>query len=92
MNFSKQAFRAWLESKTDRTRVGRPEHTEHCPLCQFLKEQGADHVRLHMTFRLVDGKQTSNPEWAFKFQRAACDYVKENVERNITAKTALSFL
>lgn len=94
MTFSKRAFIEWLESKTDLTRVGRPENTLHCPLCEFLKEtQEARYVRMSFELRTVDGVFTKNPMWAQKFQRAASDFVNDiEGTRQITAKRALSFL
>lgn len=93
MRFSKKAFQEWLESKTNLTRVGRPEHVFKCPLCEFLKAQGAKSVYMTFDFRTVDKVHTENPMWARKFQHAACDFIEiDDGRRQITAKRALSFL
>lgn len=93
MNFSKKAFTKWLEGKTRQRSVGRPEHVNHCPLCEFLKEQGAKQVFMLITHRRVNGRQEiANPQWAQKFQIAACEVVEGDDNLKITAKRALSFL
>lgn len=93
MKFSKKAFKAWLESKTRQKVVGRPEHILRCPLCEFLKEQGAKRVIMHIDYRRVDGRQmVANPQWAQKFQIDACAVVDGDDSIQITAKRALSFL
>lgn len=92
MKFSKRAFTEWLESKTALTRVGKPEDTGNCPLCEFMRDQGAKRVLTFIARREIDGKSYPNPEWARKFQLAACEFVKTDTERQITAKRALSFL
>jgi hypothetical protein len=89
--FTKEAFVAWLEEFSPREWVGRPEHQVDCPLCHFLKAQGAKTVWMHFNEKRVNGKSSSNPRWASQFQVAACNYVAD-VDTRITAKTALSFL
>lgn len=93
MDFTEKAFRKWLESKTDLKRVGYPEYTNNCPLCQFLREQGASIVWMSIMSRRVDeGFSLHNPQWSIDFQLAACKFVESDPDRQITAKRALSFL
>ena len=92
MKFTKKAFRVWLESKPSRAQVGQPEDRRHCPLCEFLKSQGASGISMDFRDRVVNGKLSTNPLWAQNFQYATCDFVSPDTSRSITAKRALSFL
>lgn len=92
MKFTKKAFAAWLSSMPSRKRVGDPEHVLTCPLCQFLKEQGAKSVVMGITSRTVDGVRHENPRWAATFQRLICLHVDNDSGKTITAGTALRYL
>lgn len=92
MKFTKKAFRTWLESKKSRAPVGKPEDRRHCPLCEFLKSQGASDITMDFTNRIVNKMHSINPLWAQKFQIAACDFVNPDTSRGITAKRALLLL
>ena len=92
MKFTKKAFRTWLEDQKSMTQVGQPEDRRHCPLCEFLRSQGASEVTMTFEDRIVNKKYSNNPMWAHSFQLAACDFISPDTSRGITAKRALSFL
>ncbi len=92
MKFTKKAFTEWLNSKRDRESVGYPEDIRKCPLCEFLKSQGAESVSMRIHGRTVNGVWHSNPRWATLFQESVCAYVDTDDRRYITAKTAVAHL
>ena len=91
MRFSKRAFKAWLESKVGRS-VGNPTNRHYCPLCEFLRAQGAEDVIMMPSYRQVDGKGTDNPIWARKFQHNAMNHVEHRGWVTILAEEALTCL
>ena len=92
VKFTKKGFESWLSEKSDRSLVGNPESPTDCPLCRFLRDQGAEDINMSISDKNIDGRFSENPLWAINFQRRACDHVDANITRRITAKKALSFL
>lgn len=90
--FTKKAFAEWLRSLPPRVSVGQPERSAYCPLCNFLKAQGAQTVWMGFTSRGVDHRIFDNPLWATKFQQLAIRHVNADRDRYITARTALAHL
>lgn len=92
MKFTKKAFAEWLDSKRDRAIAGNPQDRLRCPLCSFLKSQGAKVVNMSFETRVVDGRVYSNPKWAEAFQKLICNHVGEDLDKRITVKTAAAYL
>ena len=93
MKFTKKAFSEWLDSKGDRQLVGKPEHPNACPLCEFLWDQEIIFAWVDLdNWRVGGGALRKIPLWAKKFQEAACAHVGLEVEKKITAGTAKKLL
>ena len=86
---SRKDFKLFLEG-LDKKYAGNPNNPHACPLCKYLKKQGANHVVMDIAFRKIDfGYWRSNPQWVKDFQVAA---IAVSDGRNMRAKAALKVL
>ncbi len=93
MKFSKTGFEAFLKGLSGNKLVGNPADGEHCPLCQYLRQQDdVGFVDMSITRRRVNGKSVVNPAWAVNFQNTAMARQRDNDKSQMTAKAALDVL
>lgn len=92
--FSKSGFIKFLESVGPRKSVGDPNDSNDCPLCRYLKQQGAFYVSMGIRSRSVNDTtvRTQNPQWAKDFQEEAIKRREGSNRRSMTAGAALKVL
>lgn len=68
-SLSKAKFKAWLESKHPRTRVGVPNECWSCPIAKFLRQTTEEEweVDRELVFSIETCRSHSLPKWAGNF-------------------------
>ena len=98
MRIVRKKFKAWLEAKKPRAKVGMPCKGHACPLANYLSETHGEFVRVGCLYATtyeeakeeIIRKRTKLPLWADKFVYSVDGLSDER--KYITAKKALSIL
>ena len=77
IRLDKVGFRRWL-SKNEGKIVGPIESRSSCPMCRYLKSEGAKKVLMSINYRYVDGKIYDHRGWQRTFQIKAMSFQNVN--------------
>lgn len=91
IQLTRTGFAKWLK-ENNRKGVGVPSDANHCPLCNFLKSQGANDVEVQIEHRVVDGRKTLNTSWQRYFQNHSMQNMWKNPSHKIRGTAALKIL
>lgn len=76
IRLTKKDFRSWLEKNRSKI-VGNAESPDNCPICRFMKSQGAKTVEVQISYRRIDGRNYAHSLWQRNFQRQAISQQRE---------------
>lgn len=91
IRLTKKGFRAWLV-KNQRVIVGLPEEPDNCPICRYLKSEGAKKVLIQIGYRLIDGESHTHCKWQRRFQRKSMQLQRELDVVGLRGREALGIL
>lgn len=96
---SRAKFKAWLESKNPRTKVGTPNDCKICPIAKFLLQTAGEEYEVEMLSLLkrkgdywADYEEYPLPLWAKKFVGFVDEYGEIENVKSVSASKCLSIL
>ena len=91
IRLTRAGFRRWLAKNRGKI-VGFPESHHYCPMCKYLRSEGAKNVYLDIKWRRADGDTYTHSKWQRDFQRLAMRRQRELDGVGLRGREALQVL